>query len=149
MSLTVLIDQRDQSITIVPWFQDPKQNLEHACGPVERIVFPEFRAHGLELIKAHFVEYKTVKKERGDFTKNLGAAGVRKFKNEMKNQAAIRIDESPIGILLISPQKVDRYDLTGLLPLPRELEQRVPMDCAKSDFFRAFDEAASEAARSL
>jgi hypothetical protein len=139
MSLTVLINEKLASVTMVQWFLGNAAGVEYACGPLIRMSTQQFRRSGRRAILAHFKEYEHFRLCTGEQGQQV--LETRREKQGLKAAHAVRIDEYPRGTLIFSPLEVRKCSLSGLAPLPSGTEQRVSRRAPSKAFWDAFDRA--------
>jgi hypothetical protein len=137
MGLTVFIDRKRPTVTVLEWFRDERAILQFARAPLVVFETTEFRQTGLQFIRKHFEAYATIRIGPGEMTPVLPSRSDNRF---LRNQRVIRIEEYPPGTLVLMPYEFRKFSLNGLVPLPVETERRVPLAAESSVFWKAFDE---------
>ena len=130
------------NVSILPWFLDPEDTLEHPWGPLITMPAKEFRQRGLSLVHEHFETYKTRRLPGKESVRMFMSPKERRF---LRNQKVLEIARNPEGAMVMTPLEFKKFTLSGLSPLPIELERTLPLNAQPAEFWKAFDEVLASA----
>lgn len=135
----IFVSNKDAHVRVLRWFGTVMGcALESPCGPLLHFQPDEFRRVGLDIIRQHFVEYRT---KRLSNEISIQVFTTRAEKQTLAGQRVIRVGEERDGRIRLIPIEVVKLSVLGLKCLPDETDQYVPPGASEDVFWKSFDQA--------
>ena len=143
MSLTIFVSNKDSHVRVLQWFGTVMGcALVSPCGPLLHFEFNEFQRVGLDLIRQHFIDFRTKRLTKETVS---DVFSTRSEKKTLGGQRAVGVVEERDGRLRLIPIEIEKCSLIGLKYLPDEKEQFVLVGASQEDFWESFNRALASA----